>query len=157
MASEDAVRIASVQCGICEATWGDEDLATLAKRIARHWNHEHGDEFRFGGMEPFDRIELERHHAKDGVYAYEPVDLYVTAYDMLDTSGDACGPFAFEYVREPEAKDVCEDCLRPLSAVDGYRQVGERSWRETYRCDRCEREREIEQRENENNQLEDFA
>lgn len=153
--SKQEPRIKAVGCGICDKTFTDGTAPEVAKRIAYHWNDEHGDELGVD-MEPFRSETVVRHHLHGDEYACEIIEEFVTAYDVLDTSSYSCGPFAYQYVREPEAEDVCEDCWRSIKGVEGYREIGE-TWRTKYRCDECHRERQIERRKDENQNLGEFA
>jgi hypothetical protein len=146
----------SVQCGICDKKFTDVAVVEAAKRIARHWNEEHRDELEVG-MTPFRSENRITHHLHGDEYACVLDEEYITAYDVLDTSGHTCGPFAYEYVREPEAEDVCDDCWRHINGVDGYREIDATGWRTKYRCDECHRERQIERRKDENQNLGEFA
>jgi len=128
----------------------------MAKRIAEHWNAEHGDELQHG-MTPFKTEEYGGHHLQGDEYVYRVKEFYITAYDVLDTSGGSCGPFAYEYVKRPKAKDVCEDCWRSINAVDGYRELDTDGWRDKYRCDECAEKRKIERRQEENEDITRFA
>lgn len=144
------VRIQSVECGICEKTFTDKTIPEIAKAVARHWNNDHGDELRYS-MEPFDTVEYGGRHLHGDEYAVERKDLYITAYDVLDTTGHTTGPFGYSYVKKPEAEDHCEDCWRSVEAVDGYQELPSNGWRDKFICDDCRGQREIE-RHRENNE-----
>jgi hypothetical protein len=85
-------------------------------------------------------------------YRYRLYKYYITAYDVLDNSGDTCGPFAYQYVKKIEG-EVCEDCWRSIHGVDGYQELDTDGWRDKYLCDECARERQIKRRESENEQI----
>ena len=156
MSDSQEVSIESVQCGICDSSFGPGSQVSIARQIAKHWNDEHGDELRHG-MDPFKTEEYAGRHLHGDEYAYRVKEFYITAYDVLDDSGASCGPFAYEYVREPEAIDHCDECWRSIQNVDGYREVDTDGWKDSYLCDRCHREQQIERRKNENQNLGEFA
>lgn len=147
-------RIKRCECGICETTFTDKSVVNMAKAIASHWNDEHGDELGVSET-PFKTEEFGSRHLHGDEYAVRRKEYYVTAYDVLNPDGDT--PFKYEYVKKPEAKKVCEDCWRSINAVEGYRELDTDGWRDTYRCDECAREREIERRSEENQSLTRFA
>jgi len=152
MTSDHELRIRRVECGICEKAFRDGTIVKIAQQVARHWNDEHGDELQ-SGMTPFKTEEYGGHHLHGDEYAVRRKDLYITAYDVLEQSGATCGPFAYEYVKEPEAVPHCEDCWRSIDAVDDYNTLDDDGWRTTYRCARCQRKRDIDRRANENQHL----
>jgi len=46
--------------------------------------------------------------------------------------------------------------MQKIEAVDGYREVPGDDWRDRYLCRECERERRIDRRKEENQQLTEF-
>ncbi len=108
-------------------------------------------------MEPFKTEEYAGHHLHGDEYAYKRKEYYVTAYDILDTSGSSSGPFAYAYVREPESEDHCEDCWRSIDAVDGYRTLSTDGWRDKYLCDECDRQRDLQRRQENNQSLTEWS
>lgn len=153
---QDEVRIQNVECGICETSFGDKTVPEIAKAVARHWNEEHGDELRHD-MEPFKTEEYAGHHLHGDEYAYERKEYYVTAYDILDTTGHTTGPFAYSYVKKPEAEDHCEDCWRSIESVDGYQELPTDGWRDKFICDDCREQREIERHRENNESLTEWS
>jgi len=152
---EDKLTIRSVECGICDTTFRNGTVPEIAKKVAKHWNHEHGDEF--FQTQPFKTEEYGGRHLHGDEYAYKVTEYYITAYDVLEGGGGSTGPFAYEYVKEIESEPHCTDCWRHIDDVDGYRELETESWEDEYLCDRCARERKIERREEENESLEEFA
>lgn len=146
--------VRSCECGVCDKTFSGGTIAGLAKSIAKHWNDEHGDELRHS-MQPFKREEYGGRHLHGDEYAYHVHEYYVTAYDVIDADGDR--PFKYQYVKKTKGREVCEDCWRSINNVDGYRELPADGWRDKYRCDDCHRERQIERRKNENENLGEFA
>lgn len=152
----DDYKMKSVECGICEKKFTDSTLVEMAKSIAKHWNNEHDDELAVS-MQPYKTEQYGGEHLHGNEYSYRVYEYYVTAYDILDTSGDSCGPFAYEYVKKPQHKDVCEDCWRTIQAADGYTELESDGWRDKYLCDECAERRKIERRESENQQISEWA
>jgi hypothetical protein len=152
--SDDEPRIKRVECGICEHTFKDGTIADIAQQIARHWNREHGDELGVD-QKPFKTEEYAGRHLHGDEYAYKVQEYYVTSYDVLNVDGEK--PFKYQYVKKPESVDVCEDCWRSIRGVDGYREIDDSGWRTKYRCDDCQRKRDIERRKTENESLGRFA
>lgn len=150
------VRIANVQCGICEKTWGVDTAASIAKKIARHWNMDHADELKYS-MEPYKTEQWGGEHIHGDRYSYRVVEFYVTAYDVLDSSGPTCGPFAYRFVKQPESQDVCEDCWRSIHAVDGYQELETGGYQTEYLCDECAHDRRVKRRRDENEQLSEWC
>ena len=149
-------RMKSVECGICEKKFTDDTLVDMAKAIARHWNDEHGDELKID-MPPFKTEEYGGEHLHGDRDSYRVKEYYVTAYDVLDISGDSCGPFAYEYVKKPKHEDVCEDCWRSIQGVDGYTELESDGWRDKYLCDECSERRKVERRESENQKITEWV
>lgn len=154
MTAED-LRMRRAECGICDTAFTDDTVVAMARSIAQHWNEEHGEEFH--STQPFKREEYGGRHLHGDEYAYTVKEYYITVYDVLDPDSDDCGPFAYEFVKKPEAADVCEDCWRSIEAVDGYREIDDSGWRTKYRCDDCHRDRRIERQKDENQQITEFA
>ncbi len=150
------LRMRRCECGICDEVFTDDTVVGMAKSIAKHWNDEHGDELAMD-MQPFKTEEYQGHHLHGNEYSYRVYEYYVTAYDVLDTSGYTTGPFAYQYVKEPEAEDHCEDCWQSIKAVDGYRELSTDGWRDKYLCDECAHERKVERRQSENRQLTEWC
>lgn len=147
------VRVKKCECGICETTFSDSDVVSMARSIARHWNDEHGDELY--GMTPYKSEEYGGRHLHGDEYAYTVKDYYLTTFDILNPDGTK--PFKYEYVKKTEAEDVCEDCWRGIKGVDGYREIDDSDWRTKYRCDECHKRRQISRRKEENESIERFA
>jgi len=155
MSNSEQLFIKSVECGICDKSFSG-GVAEIAKSVARHWNDEHGDELAVSET-PYKIEEYQGHHLHGDEYSYRVKEYYITAYDVLDTSGASCGPFAYAYVKEPEAKDHCEDCWRPIGSVDGYQELDTDGWRDKYLCDECARERKIERRKANNKPITEWS
>jgi len=147
-------RIKRCECGICEKTFSDKSVVEMAKAIARHWNDDHGDELAVSET-PFKTEEYGGRHLHGDEYAVRRKEYYVTAYDVLNPDGEK--PFKYEYVKEPEAEDVCEDCWRSIHGVDGYRELETDGWRDKYLCDECAERRKVERRQKENQSITEFA
>lgn len=152
----DEPRIKRVECGICETPFTSGTVVEMAKKIARHWNQDHGDELRHT-MTPYKTEEFGGEHLHGNEYSYRVVDYYVTAYDVLDTSNGSCGPFAYRFVKNPEGGKYCDDCGAMLENVDGYQEVRDTGWRTVYRCDPCQKQRNIERRREMNQSIDDFT
>lgn len=148
-------RIKSVECGICETTFTDGTIPEIAQQVAHHWNMDHPDEFY--DMQPFKTEKFGGENIHDNVYSYRVIEYYITAYDVLDTSGHTIGPFNYNYVKEPTAFDRCEDCGRSIEAVDGYQELETSGWRDTYLCDACNRQRDVSEHKENNQSLTEFA
>jgi hypothetical protein len=152
--TEKQIRIRSVQCGICDEKFTDGLVPSIAKNLARHWNREHGDELRHS-EQPFDRETIVGHNLHGNEYSCRVYEDYITAYDVINPGGGP--PFKYQYYREIDAEDYCEDCGRHIEAVDGYRQLEEDFWRDKYLCDECDKQRTIERRKNQNESLGEFV
>ncbi|QIO25472.1 hypothetical protein [Haloarcula sp. JP-L23] len=150
------LRMRKAECGICDTTFTDDRVVDMARSIAQHWNDDHSDELAVSET-AFKREEYGGRHLHGDEYAYTVKEYYITVYDVLDDCGGSCGPFAYAYVKKPEAVDVCEDCWRSIKTVDGYREIDDSDWRTKYRCDECHRERRIERQKDENQQITEFA
>ena len=140
---------------MCETTFTDATAPEIAKRVARHWNRKHGDEL--DGIEPFKTEQYGGEHLHGNEYSYRVYEYYITAFDVLDASGHSTGPFAYQYVNNVEAADHCEDCWQPIEDVAGYHELPSDSWRDTYICNQCHRQREIERHTQENQQITEFS
>lgn len=154
MTDENPLRMKRCECGICDESFLDADAVSMARAIARHWNDEHGDELEYS-EEPFRTEEYGGRHLHGDEYAYRVHKEYITVYDVLNPDGDK--PFKYQYVKKPEARDVCEDCWRSIQSVDGYREIDDSGWRTKYRCDECQQQRDIERRKEQNESLGRFA
>jgi hypothetical protein len=143
----------TVACGICDTKFTDGTVTEIAERIARHWNNAHGDDLRLD-MTPFDREVIVDEHFHGDQHKCRVYEDYITAYDVIDAEG--ARPFKYEYVRDVDCEDHCQDCWRPIEAVDGYRELPGDDWRDRYLCRACERERRIDRRKEENQQLTEF-
>jgi hypothetical protein len=148
-------RIERVECGICETSFTQGSIVDIAKRVASHWNDEHNDEFH--NTQPFKTEEYGGRHLHGDEYAYTVKEYYVTAYDVIDPESESCGPFAYQYVKEPEAVDHCEDCWRSIHTVEGYEEIESDGWRDKYLCTQCKTERTIKRRKKNNQELTEWA
>lgn len=150
---EREIRIHRVECGICDTVFTDGTVPEIARKIARHWNNDHGDELKISET-PFDREVIVGEHLHGDEHRCRVYEDYITAYDVINP-GDG-PPLKYQYYKEIEGEDYCEDCGRHVETVDGYRELPGDAWRDKYRCDECHKERRIERRKEENNQLTEF-
>lgn len=152
----DEPRIHRIECGICDTAFTDGPVVEIADNVAQHWNDEHDDELAHD-MTPYKTEEYGGRHIHGDEYAYTVHKYYITVYDVLDTTGATTGPFAYRYVKKPEAVDVCEDCWRAIRNVEGYQELDTDGWRDEYLCDECAHQRKVERRREENRALDAYA
>lgn len=141
------------ECGVCDTAFTDDTVVEMAESVADHWNDEHGDEFH--GEQPYRTEEHGHRHLHGNEYAVRQKEYYITVYDVLNPDGEQ--PFKYQWVKKPEAVDVCEDCWRSIESVDEYRELPVEGWRDQYLCGRCEDARRIKRRKDENESLEEFT
>jgi len=73
----------------CSTIFAGDELASIAKRGARHLNREHGDSFHT--TEQFDTIERGGHQVHGNEWAVTRIPQYVTAFDVLERIGAVDG------------------------------------------------------------------
>lgn len=134
----------------CSQTWSGSDRVAIAKRVARHFNEEHGDDF---NRRPFKTIQRGGDHIHENIYQVERIDLYVTSFDVMDRMGQEDGLCVLS-----ENEDVCIECHEVIDdkrkATDlSDRDFGDPEWI----CEACKLEREVQRKKKQNEQLDRFV
>ncbi|MCG1008280.1 hypothetical protein [Halorubrum lacusprofundi] len=139
----------------CSTIFAGDELASIAKRGARHLNREHGDSFHT--TEQFDTIERGGHQVHGNEWAVTRIPQYVTAFDVLERIGAVDGLLV-----PADDDETCSKCLRVIHD-DGARidlDETERVDPDTpagWWCEWCVAEREIEEQAAANASLNDFS
>lgn len=142
----------SFQCAThdCRKSWTGDDLAAISKRVARHWNEEHGSGLH-SAMKAFDTIERGGHHVHGHEYCIERVPLYLTSFDVIERIGYEDG-----YAVPSDSERVCDECYH-LIPDRADRVDVEEGYLDEWQCAACLAEEETEQRADENEQLTEYA
>lgn len=146
-------------CGArdCGRSWSHHSLATIAQRVARHWNEDHGDDLEHG-YEQIDTIERGGHHLHGNEYSVIRIPVYLTSFDVMERIGQEDG-----YAVPSDDEGMCPECLRVIDEDDrveltdewggpktGYEFLGTR---DDWWCSACVRAAEIERKASENESL----
>jgi len=140
-------------CGMrdCSQSWAGEDLASISKRVAWHYNVEHGSSLR-NNYERIDTVERGGDRVHENIFQIERIPIYVTAFDVMERIGKEDGMAVIS-----DSLDVCTNCMSVLddtsTAVDtSESEFGDPKWR----CQSCDRKLTIKAKQAENQQLDEF-
>ena len=154
MVDEKQRSLKQCECSICDTTFYNGTIPSMAKKIANHWNEEHGSEFY--DVQPFDEIKYGGHNVAGDDYVYTIKQLYITAYDVINVDGDT--PFKYEYVKNVEMENECSKCYRNIENVNGYTKLDtDENEYQTFICSSCEQERIAQERSEKNESLADYG
>ena len=136
------------KCPRCESGFSGDDLSTIFKRAARHWNKEHGSELS-STYDRVDEVEIGGHHITGNSYEIRKYTVYLTAFDMADRLGKVDGWLI------PEGDDyVCPECFHRIPDEDDRIEDDlEFSFVDEWMCRACVREAEIERKRSENQNI----
>jgi hypothetical protein len=138
----------------CSKVFAGDELASIAKRGARHLNEEHSDSF--STYEQFDTIERGGHRVQGNEWTVTRVPQYVTAFDVMERLGDLDGLLV------PAGDErTCPQCYRTIRDADARVDLDETDRLDTdtsneWWCERCVAEREIEEKAAANASLNEF-
>lgn len=136
-------------CG--ESFWGT-DFADIARRAARHYNREHGDDLRHR-YDVVETIERGGHNVYDNVYQVERVDIYLTPFDMAERVGAVDG-----WLADPDSDTVCSECNCYIpDESDRIEDEPDKIYEVSWTCSECVEEQEIERRSSENQQITEWS
>ena len=140
-------------CGLgCGSRWISTDFADIARRAARHFNAEHGDDLQ-RRHDPIETIERGGHHIHGNMYEVERVTVYLTPFDMAENVGQEGG-----WLAPSESDRVCSSCHCIIPDSDErIPDAPDAAFDNTWTCSQCNHEAEIERRETENEQITEWC
>jgi hypothetical protein len=139
-------------CPICESNWNGNDLSKIAKRVAWHWNKEHNGELKHNHRQ-IDTVERGGHHVHGNEYTVERIPIYITAFDVMERLGKVDGKAV-----PPENTNICDTCFQVVRQSDEHVVIEESVVNpDRVRCQSCVEKREIEAKEEQNQQITEFA
>lgn len=139
-------------CRDCGKSFSGDDLAKIAKRGARHWNKEHGDELRHR-HEVIEEVQYGGHHIQGNAYEVRKYKVYLTSFDVMDRIGQIDGRLV------PGDDDrVCPECLHYIpDENDRLEDEPDNPLNDEWTCRACIEEAEIERKESENQQITEWC
>lgn len=129
-------------CPNCNKNWSGNELNTLSKKIAWHWNKEHHKMLR-NNYKQIDEEIIGGHHVHKNEYVVEKVPIYLTSFDIIDRLGQEDG-----YAILTDEKEYCNKCMKILD-----RNIEDD---EDYVCLSCQQNIHVENIQSENYQLNEF-
>ena len=139
----------------CSTIFAGGELASIAKRAARHLNREHGDSFHT--YDQFDTIERGGHNVHGNEWTVTRIPQYVTAFDVMERIGEVDGLLV-----PAEDGETCSQCYHVIHDdaarvdLDETERVDPDTTAEWW-CEWCVAEREIEAQAAANASLNDFG
>ena len=139
----------------CSTIFAGGELASIAKRGARHLNREHGDTFH--SYEQFDTIERGGHNVHGNEWTVTRIPQYVTAFDVLERIGAADGLLV-----PADDDETCPECCHAIHDVDARIDLDETEridpdTTDDWWCESCVADREIEAKAAANASLNEFG
>lgn len=136
----------------CGKSFSGDDLARIARRGAKHWNKEHGDELRHR-YEAIDEVEFGGHHIQGHSYEVRKYSVYLTSFDMMQRIGNVDG-----WLVPSDRDSVCPDCYRHIpDSDDRIEDDSDDPFNDEWTCRACIEEAEIERKSNQNQSLGEFV
>ena len=139
----------------CSTIFAGDELASIAKRAARHLNREHGDSFHT--YEQFDTIERGGYRIQDNEWTVTRIPQYVTSFDVMERIGAIDGLLV-----AADQDEMCSQCLRVIRDDDARIDLDETErvdpdTVDDWWCEWCVAEREIEEKAAANASLNAFG
>jgi len=139
-------------CPLCSTSWNGDKLSRIADRVAWHWNKEHNGELRHS-YDRIDTVERGGHNVHGNEWTVERIPIYVTAFDVMERIGQEDGMAV-----PPEKGNTCDECYRFLRQYHEHEVIEESVvGNDTWRCQDCADRLEYERKQEENQQLTEFA
>jgi hypothetical protein len=139
-----------LQCnaGDCSSSFTGEDLQSIFRSAARHWNKEHGNILSSSHRyEAIDEVEYGGHHIQGNAYEVRKYDVYITSFDVARELGQIDGLLV-------AGNAACSECYCYIpDRDDRIEDEPEDSFDEEWTCAVCLEEQKIERRASENASL----